>query len=140
MSNQQKMPSMLRRLAVMTYDFLLLIALLFLATAILLPFHQGQSFQPNTFLYSAYLVGISFIFYGWFWTHGGQTLGLSTWKLRLVSGDGGPVSWKQASIRFITAIFSWGFFGLGIVWILINNKRRSWHDLSSNTFIEWQAP
>jgi len=127
-------PGFLRRLAAQIYDLLLLIALLFLATALLLPFTAGEAVNvQQSLIYRIYLVVISFFFYGWFWTHGGQTLGLHAWKIKVLTLDQKPINWTQALIRFATAIPSWGFFGLGFLWILIDKNRRGWHDYLSKT-------
>jgi uncharacterized RDD family membrane protein YckC len=80
-----------------------------------------------------YLLLIAFAFFGWFWVHGGQTLGMRAWRLRLVSADGGPVSWKQAAIRFAAALLSWSCLGLGFFWALIDREKRAWHDRLSGT-------
>ncbi len=127
------MPGFLRRLGAIIYDAILLIAVLFFATALLLPFNQGEAFTASQLFYPLYLFVISFIFYGWFWTHGGQTLGLRTWKLKLLTVNQQPISWSHALVRFLTAFVSWGFFGLGFFWILIDNNKRSWHDHLSKT-------
>ena len=127
-------PGFLRRLAAQIYDLFLLIALLFLATALLLPFTAGEAVSAQqTLIYRIYLAIITFLFYGWFWTHGGQTLGLRAWKIKVLTLDKKPINWNQALLRFATAIVSWGFFGLGFLWILIDKNRRSWHDHLSKT-------
>lgn len=126
-------PGFLRRLAAILYDLLLLIAVLFVATALLLPLNKGEAFTAQQFFYPLYLLVISFLFYAWFWTHGGQTLGLRAWKIKALTFDLKPVSWKQALLRFTAAILSWGLFGLGFFWILIDKNHRSWHDNLSKT-------
>jgi len=127
-------PGFLRRLAAQVYDLLLLIALLFLATALLLPFTAGEAISAQqTLIYRIYLAVISFLFYGWFWTHGGQTLGLRAWKIKVLTFDQKPISWIQALLRFASALVSWSFFGLGFLWILVDKNRRSWHDHLSKT-------
>ena len=129
-------PSFWRRLAAQTYDFLLLIALLFLATALLLPFTAGLAVtDQHALIYRVYLVVVSFFFYGWFWTHGGQTLGLRAWKLTVLTQDKKTLDWTQALVRFVTASVSLGFFGLGYLWILIDKDRRGWHDHLSKTTV-----
>ena len=129
-------PSFWRRLAAQTYDFLLLIALLFLATALLLPFTAGMAVtDQHILIYRIYLVVVSFFFYGWFWTHGGQTLGLRAWKLTVLTQDKKTLNWTQALVRFVTASVSLGFFGLGYLWILIDKDRRGWHDHLSKTTV-----
>ena len=127
-------PGFLRRLAAQLYDIFLLVAILFLATAILLPFTSGESISEQQILiYRIYLAVISFLFYGWFWTHGGQTLGLRAWKIKVLTLNKKPISWKQAFLRFITAIISWSVLGLGFLWIFMNKRRYSWHDYLSKT-------
>ncbi len=91
-----------RRLAAILYDALLLFAVLCIATVLALPLNGGQAFRHNP-VYTAYVYLICFLFFGWFWTHGGQTLGMRAWKLRLVRYDGEPVGWRQALLRFLLA-------------------------------------
>ena len=54
-----------RRLAVIGYDSLLLLAILFIATAILLPFNAGEAVTTKYITLPYYLL-VSFGFYGWF--------------------------------------------------------------------------
>lgn len=127
-------PGFFRRMAVVLYDSILLLAVLFLATIIALPFNSGEAFSSSQVLYPAYLFAVSFVFYGWFWIHGGQTLGLRSWKLTILTLDQKPISWKQAFIRFTTAIISWLCLGLGFIWLLVDKKKLTWHDrLSGST-------
>jgi uncharacterized RDD family membrane protein YckC len=126
-------PGLLKVLAVVIYDLILLIAVLFVATALVLPLNAGAAFTAQQVFYPIYLLAISFLFYGWFWTHGGQTLGLRAWNLKVLTVDRQPINWKQALIRFFAAFFSWSFCGLGFLWILIDKQHRSWHDNLSGT-------
>lgn len=119
------------------YDALLLLAILFFATALALPFNAGQAFSSGQTIYPIYLLTISFVFYGWFWTHGGQTLGLRAWKIKVCSQDGGSIGWRQAGLRFAVAALSWACFGLGFLWCLFDKDGLCWHDHLSNTRICW---
>ncbi|MDO9104159.1 MAG: RDD family protein [Methylovulum sp.] len=125
----------MRRIAAIIYDLFLLCAILFAATALLLPFNAGEAYTRQQFFYPLYLLTISFIFYGWFWTHGGQTLGLRAWRIKVLTLDQQPISWTHALIRFTTAIISWGFLGLGFLWMLFDKKQRGWHDYLSKTAV-----
>lgn len=126
--------SLLRRLAALIYDALLLLAVWFAATFLALLFRNGQAFSPHDPWFSAYLALISFVFFGWFWTHGGQTLGMRTWKIRLVALDSDArISWRCAWLRFMVAWASVGLLGLGYVWGFLDPLKRSWHDLASGT-------
>ncbi|HWP94443.1 MAG TPA: RDD family protein [Gammaproteobacteria bacterium] len=93
-----------RRLAAFCYDLLLIAALWFVATALLLPFTGGAAVSAGQLFYRLYLAAVVFLFYGWFWTHGGQTLGMRAWKIRLVHRDGGPVRWRDAARRGAVAL------------------------------------
>ena len=126
-------PSFFRYSAIVFYDALLLLAVWFFATLLILPFNAGIAFSKEQFLYPAYLVFVSFLFYGWFWTHGGQTLGLKAWKIRLLSDNLKPVTWYQALIRFMVSILSSGLFGIGFFWIFVDKNHRCWHDIVSKT-------
>ncbi|MGR9044724.1 MAG: RDD family protein [Gammaproteobacteria bacterium] len=124
-----------RRFAAQLYDGLLLVAVLFFATAVILPLNHGEAFTSDNVFYLAYLILVSFLFFGWFWTHGGQTLGLRAWKLKVLTTGQQPLNWKQALIRFAAAIVSWSVLGLGFLWILIDKHKFSWHDHLSKTAI-----
>ena len=127
-------PGFFRRLAAQIYDLILLTALLFVATALLLPFTSGEAVSAQqTLFYRIYLTAISFLFYGWFWTHGGQTLGMRAWKIKVLTLDQKNINWTQALLRFLTAMVSLGLFGLGFLWILIDKSRCGWHDHLSKT-------
>jgi uncharacterized RDD family membrane protein YckC len=133
-------PRFFRRFAAMVYDSFLLVALLFLATALLLPFNGGHAFGSQQIFYPLYLLVVSFGFYGWFWTHGGQTLGLKAWKIKVLTFEQQPVNWQQALVRFFSAITSWLLLGLGFWWILKDKQHLAWHDYLSKTrlFFETQ--
>lgn len=131
-------PGFLRRLAAACYDAFLLLAIWFFATAIALPFNAGQAFASDQFFYPLYLLSISFVFYGWFWTHGGQTLGLRAWKIKVSTLDGQSLNWRQAGIRFIGGLLSWACLGLGFFWCLFDKNRQCWHDYLSKTRLVFQ--
>ncbi len=124
-----------RRLAAIGYDSLLLVAVLFVGTAVLLPFSGGEAIRAGDVWYTAYLVALSFGYFGWFWTHGGQTLGMRSWRLRLVGAGLDGANWRQALVRFVSACFSWLAFGAGFVWLLVDPDRLTWHDRVSRTRI-----
>jgi uncharacterized RDD family membrane protein YckC len=104
---------LLRRLGAIVYDALLLCATLFIATALVLPVTGGVAVAGGNPLFSLYLLLICFLFYGWFWTHGGQTLGMRAWKFRVQQHDGRPISWWAAGVRFALA----GLWFLPVVYL-----------------------
>ncbi len=132
-------PGFFRRLAAMVYDSFLLVALWFLATALLLPLNGGHAFSSGQLFYPVYLLSVSFGFYGWFWTHGGQTLGLKAWKIKVLTLEGRPLTWKQAAWRFLAALLSWVVCGLGFLWILWDKNGHAWHDGLSKTGLFFES-
>ena len=72
---------------------------------------------------------------GWYWRRSGQTLAMQTWKLRIVSVDGNPVSLRQGWLRYALAWPSVLFFGAGLVWALFDRDRQFLHDRLSGTRI-----
>jgi uncharacterized RDD family membrane protein YckC len=58
-------------------------------------------------LYVIYVYIIAVAFFGWSWTHGGQTLGMKTWHFCVEQENGQMVTWAQALLRFLSAATSW---------------------------------
>jgi uncharacterized RDD family membrane protein YckC len=127
-------PGLLRRLGAMSYDALLLLALLMLLSYpyIWLTGAGKQSYIVRA-IYQIYLLAICFAYYGGFWVHGGQTLGLRTWRLKLVRNDGGEITWADALKRFAAALVSLLCLGLGFLWARFNRDKLAWHDRLSET-------
>jgi uncharacterized RDD family membrane protein YckC len=126
-------PGLLRRLAAMLYDGLLLTALLFVATAIItLPLGSPTGVMLLVFQFFIFEI-IPLIFFTGFWVRGGQTLGMRAWRLKLERLDGGDISWSDALKRHLAALFSILVFGLGFIWILVDPQKLAWHDRMSKT-------
>jgi uncharacterized RDD family membrane protein YckC len=120
-------------LAAVIYDGLLLAAGLFFASiVVVVPF--GITLEGPLYpLYVVYIYALSFLFFGWFWTHGGQTLGMKTWRFRVEQKNGKAMTWSRALLRFLAAIISWLPFGAGFVWCLFSRDRLAFHDVLSGT-------
>lgn len=131
-------PGLLRRLAAIFYDAWLIAALWLLGAGIDAALRSalgGTPGQGSHWLLQLYLLAAPVAFYSWFWIHGGQTLGMRAWRLRLVSADGGPVTLRQALLRCAAALLSWAVLGLGYWWILFDPDKAAWHDRLSGTFV-----
>nr|VFJ60462.1 MAG: Uncharacterized membrane protein YckC, RDD family [Candidatus Kentron sp. FW] len=127
-----------RRIGAIIYDSLLLIAILFFAhipLQLFLGILVVPSEHPWHPAYQMYLLGVCFLYFGWFWMRGGQTLGMRTWRIRLQDKNGGRITWWRAGVRFLSAILSWSVFGLGFLWALIDRERKTWHDRLSGTVL-----
>ncbi|MFK7816822.1 MAG: RDD family protein [Gammaproteobacteria bacterium] len=131
--NNNQHVSLRRRFGAMLYDFFLLLTVVFVASFIIVIPTGIKPEDSYFFLFQAYIFFTAYLFFAWFWTHGGQTLGMRTWKIKLVNEDGSLVTWKSALFRFAMAIVSWLVFGLGFLWSLWDKQHRTWHDIFSKT-------
>lgn len=124
---------LLRRMLIMTYDALPVIALVFIAALAMLPITGDQALFGRNPAYTLYVLTIIYIYFSVCWVKLGQTLGMRTWKVKLVSDDGKPIGWRTASIRFASALLSLLPFGLGYWSSLLRKDRACWHDRISGT-------
>ena len=134
-----------RRMAAISYDALLCVALMMVTTFLyklvwmgfvgenrLRQLSESGALDTDPLLSSILLVTL-FSFFATFWTHAGQTLGMQVWGIRVQNTDGSAISLWQALLRFIVAIASWLCVGLGFFWSLFDKHKRCWHDLYSET-------
>jgi len=134
---------LMRRLAAIIYDLFLLVAVILVAVSlftIVVESVAGQSSSGELLenpwikaLFQLYLYLVSALFYLWFWTHGGQTLGLKVWKLKVVANDLSEPDMKKAGLRLVWAIVTCIPFGLGYLWALFNKDRLTLYDQLSGT-------
>ena len=128
----------LRRLLSATYDWLLVIAVMMvLSTPIVATL--GDAIRPGNAYYRAGMLLVAFLFFSGFWSHGGQTLGMKAWRLKLRRRDGSVVSLRRAALRFVCAAVSLLPAGLGFLWMLWDKDGLSWHDRWSDTTVEWSV-
>jgi uncharacterized RDD family membrane protein YckC len=76
-----------------------------------------------------------------FWAAIGQTPGKILLGVRVVSQNGGRISFLQAMVRYLGYLLSALALFLGFGWILIDNRRQGWHDKLARTFVvyDWDA-
>jgi uncharacterized RDD family membrane protein YckC len=122
--------SLIKQLAAMIYDSLLIFAVLFFAAAIALVFNHGEAIVSNNW-FSLYLLFMLYSYYAWFWHKSGQTLGMRAWKIRLVTESGDNPGWGICYLRLACALLSLLCLGLGYWWRLL--KPYTWHDRLSHT-------
>jgi uncharacterized RDD family membrane protein YckC len=81
-------------------------------------------------------LAIFFFYFPWFWSHGGQTPGMKALHVRVVSDeDGGPIGMGTGLIRLVGYFISGLVFYIGFIWILVDKRRRGWHDLMAGTCV-----
>ena len=128
-------PGLWRRLAAIFYDSWLVAALWLLGATVdtFVRMGLGLDTAGNHLPLQLYLLLSPMAFFSWFWIHGGQTLGMRAWRLKLLSRDGSRVGLRQALIRCAGALLSLLALGLGYLWVLLDRDGRSWHDRLSGT-------
>lgn len=108
-------PSVTRRLACMLYESMLLFGVIFaagLAFSTLLEQRNALYLRGALQDWLFVVIGLYFV---WFWTHGGQTLAMQTWRIRLVTHTGQPVKLVRATARYMLA-WLWVGPGLAASW------------------------
>ncbi len=127
-------PGLGRRIACMAYESLLLIGVLsvgFMLPQIIL----GIGF--NLLLPGWVLLGNVFMVVGcyflWYWHHGGQTLAMQTWKVKISTPSGAKPSLPRLALRYALSWPSLIYFGVGIFWSLIDKDRQFLHDRLAGT-------
>lgn len=99
--------SVRRRLAAFVYEGVLLFGLVMVTGFVYaIATQQRHALHGRPGMMAVQFLSLA-IYFIWFWTHGGQTLAMKTWYIRLVSRDGGPITPRQALARFMT---SWLWF------------------------------
>jgi uncharacterized RDD family membrane protein YckC len=122
-----------RRLAALTYDALQLLAIMLLLTFGVWALRGGREIAPGTFWFQGTLAAVTVLFFCWFWTHGGQTLGMRAWKIKVECEDGGILGWGVAAKRFALAWLAALPAGLGYWLSLLDDEHRCWHDRWTKT-------
>lgn len=153
-------PTLKRKAICLIYESLLLLAVLFIASLI---FHLIARDTEATYfklLFQIYLFVVMGYYFTWFWTHGGQTLAMQTWKMRVVTVEGGGLTKKKAIMRYLCTfigvasfvvidylmpfefvtklhlvLMSFLFFGFGFIWALFDRDHQFLHDRLAGTRI-----
>lgn len=127
-----------RRLAALTYDGLLVGALLMAFTAAVLFLTRGRAVLGETvgawvYLYRAGLVALSAAYFVGNWAHSGQTLGMRAWRLHALDEHGRRLTLAAAALRFACALLAWAPAALGVLWLYLDPERLALHDRLSRT-------
>ena len=137
MEPTNKKVSLLRIVAATTYDSLLLLGVWFLVGSLALGIkflYTGEVSSLNPVAGMSLVILSTWLYFALFWIYGGKTLGMSSWKLRIISQDGNQITIIQTIIRFLSNIFTILFAGIPLFLRRLNNNR-SLSDLLSKTSI-----
>ena len=127
--------SIRRRLAALSYEVLLVLAIVFVASFAYYgaagPVLSGWSRH----FFQAYLFFIAGLYFAVCWSRGGQTLPMKTWGLKLITTRSTPVSVRRALARYLLAWLSVFTFGAGFLWAAFDRDHQFLHDRLAGTMI-----
>jgi uncharacterized RDD family membrane protein YckC len=126
-------PALRRRLASALYELIAVVALLVVATFPYLAAFGDSTQGWRRHALQAWVLAVGAAYFVAFWTHGGQTLPMKTWRIRLVRRDGAPVGAWRALHRYFLAILGLLALGLGFAWALVDRDRQFLHDRLAGT-------
>jgi uncharacterized RDD family membrane protein YckC len=123
-----------RRALSLVYEALLVTAVLLAGSLPFVMLAPGASpaARPLFQLYLAILIGAYFT---WQWRRGGHTLAMKTWRLKLVTRAGTPLTWGHAVKRYLYALAGTLALGAGFLWALIDREGLFLHDRLAGTKI-----
>ncbi|MFZ3175865.1 MAG: RDD family protein [Thiobacillus sp.] len=121
------------RIAAMIYESLLVTAVVFIAALPFLYLTGSAEAGWRHLVFQLYLLGILFAYFSVFWLRSGQTLSMKTWRIRLVNRSGGPITFRQAVLRFFLALLGLLLAGAGFWWALFDRDRQFLHDRIAGT-------
>jgi uncharacterized RDD family membrane protein YckC len=156
-------PGVGRRLACFLYEGVLLFGVVMIAGYLYSSLTQQRHALQGLHGLQAFLFMVLGIYFVWFWSHGGQTVAMRTWHIRLLTQDGRPVGQVRALARyllswiwFLPALLSiWladlhgalPTFGLMLAGVLVyaglarlHPARQFWHDAACGTrLVTWRS-
>lgn len=124
-------------IAAFIYDAVILSALSMILSAIFLTmlgegFYQ-QSWSRGLFQFS--WISLIWSYYGFSWLHGGQTIGMKAWRLRLYRRNGLPMTAMDVFTRLSAATLNAFLLNLG--WLgYLGKQNQSLTDRLSASYIE----
>ncbi len=100
-------PSLRRRLACFVYEGVLLFGVVMTAGLLYSVLSQQRHALQGLHGMQLVIFVVLGLYFSWFWSHGGQTLAMKTWHIRLLDRDGQPVGPWRAGLRYL---LSWLWF------------------------------
>jgi uncharacterized RDD family membrane protein YckC len=133
-----RVPGLLRRLATIVYELMLLSGVVFVGAALfIIPAQLITGVTviegPLRLILQGWLLAVILIYFGYFWSRGRQTLAMRAWRTRLVRDDGADLSGTDALRRLALATITMAPFGAGLLWVLFDRDGLAWYDRLSHT-------
>lgn len=124
-----------QRLLSLVYESLLLAAVLLVGALLFLFLTRHLEPAIARPLFQLYLLLLCAVYFIWQWTHGGQTLPMKTWRIKLVTREYAPLTLRHGIFRFVFGLAGLAPLGAGFAWALIDRDRQFLHDRLAGTKI-----
>lgn len=131
-------PGIFRVLAAAFYDAIMALGVVMLAaTLVIIPANLlfGIENVGRFPLFRLYILTVAASFFLWFWTHGGQTIGLRAWRLKIQRENGSDITPREAVVRLTAAVLFVPLFGLGYLWMFLDPEGKTLHDRIAGTLL-----
>lgn len=122
------MQLILKRIMACVYELLILLAIWMLVTWLFVSVQGDATHGFKHLILQALLWLITGIYFVLCWIKTGQTLAMQAWKMKIVGCDGQLLNLQQASVRYVVASLLTMAFGIGLLYMLFNQKRLFLHD------------
>lgn len=149
-------------MACFLYEGVLLFGVVMIAGYLFSSLTQQRHALSGRHALQAFLFVVLGIYFVWFWSHGGQTVAMKAWHVRLLDRHGRPVTERRALARYLlswmwfmpalaalsTGVFEGGGAMAAVVLTgvlgyallaLLHPKRQFWHDAVCGTrLVHWK--
>jgi len=117
MTEPSPLPSLKRRLAAFVYEGVLLFGVAVVTALVFSPLVGQRNAMDDRWGLMAAVGGVFTLYFVYFWSNGGQTLAMQTWRLRVVDLQGQALTWSRALLR---SLLGWLWFmpALLVAWAL----------------------
>ncbi len=154
-TGSQNAPTLTKRLLCMVYESLLLFGVVFAGDYLFDTLTQSRHALTLRHVRQIWVFIVVGAYFVYFWTHGGQTLAMKTWRIRVVDIDGKALAVPRAIARYflcwifllptfallgLLGIGPWlaiGILGIAIfvptTWMLFDPDRQFLHDIILGT-------
>jgi uncharacterized RDD family membrane protein YckC len=127
--------SLARRALALAYEALLLFAVFLVSALPVVMMAHGADRIAARPLFQIYLFGVAAAYFIFQWRRGGQTLAMKTWRIRIVTREGAPLTVRHALNRFLFAAAGSLLAGVGFLWALVDREGLFLHDRLAGTKI-----
>lgn len=117
---QFAIPSLMRRLACMLYEGVVLFGVVMVTGLVFAGITQQRNAMVHHHALQAVLFIVLGIYFTWFWSHSGQTVAMKAWHIRVLDRQGRPLTLARAFVRYLA---SWMWFMPALAALAVDGTR-----------------